>query len=322
MFRKQAGLIIVGGAIIFVVVIVILALTGTAVGNVFSQIYHACGEGCGSFNSGASNSYSPPQTGIVTTSMPAPPSQSDSGSVPVSYTQQQRVVLKNATLTLTVENTAQTVTQITQLAEGIGGWVVSSATIGGLHNGYELAQATISVRVPADKFVTVLAQIKAGAVSVDSETITGDDVTQKYVDLNSQLTNLQNTETQLQKIMSTATKVTDVLSVQSKLTDVQGQIEQIKGQLQYYNQAAAYSLIALTLIQKSPPAAPTPASFGIGDWHPGDTVHEAASTLLALVQTLITLTIWLVIVGVPFGILGLIGYGIWRRTQPKRKATG
>ncbi|MHB8625935.1 MAG: DUF4349 domain-containing protein [Aggregatilineales bacterium] len=277
----------------------------------------------------------------VPTSQVAQNATPDSGSAAVSYTQQQRVVLKNATLTLTVENPAQTVTQVTQLVEGIGGWVVSSNTVGGMQNGIQLIQGTISVRVPADKFVTVLQSIRAGAISVDAETITGDDVTQKYVDLNSQLTNLQSTEAQLQKIMSTATNVNDVLSVQAKLTDVQGQIEQIKGQLNYYSQAAAYSLIALTLNQKLPPATPTmtptitptptptdiptAVPLGIGNWHPGDTAREAISTLVGLTQSLITLAIWLLIIGLPFAIIILIGYLVWRRLQPvppKRKPSG
>src|SRR5258706_4865847 len=41
----------------------------------------------------------------------------------------QRIVLKNAALTLTVEDPARTVTQITQLAESMGGWVVASNAV-------------------------------------------------------------------------------------------------------------------------------------------------------------------------------------------------
>src|SRR5215813_5353071 len=146
------------------------------------------------------------------------------------------------------------------MAEGMGGWVVNSSTSTTVRNGRNLVQAVISVRVPSAQFATALEQIKAQAVSVDIENITGDDVTNQFVDLSSQLKNLESTQDQLQKIMSTAATVEDVLTVQDKLTEVRGQIEQIKGQLNYFSEADAFSLINLTLIQKAPPPSPTPTA--------------------------------------------------------------
>jgi hypothetical protein len=232
----------------------------------------------------------------------------------------QRIVLKNASLTLTVEDPARTVAQITQLAESMGGWVVASNAVTTQRNGNSLVQATITVRVPAERFSSTLEQFKAQAVSIDAENITGDDVTDKFVDLTSQLTNLESTAAQLQKIMATASRVEEVLAVQDKLTQVQGEIEAIKGQLKYYSDAAAYSLISLTLNQKAPPLTPTPTPtitptptpkpLGLANWDPGKTVVTAADTLVSVVQGLISSLIWLVVVigpmVVPVGLLALV----------------
>jgi len=147
---------------------------------------------CGSDRAPAATANNNPpnnNSNLITDNSGADNVSADATSEPANLNPQQRIVLKNASLTLTVQDPAQTVNQITQLAEGAGGWVVNSNTTGAEYSGNKVAQGTISVRVPADKFLTVLDQIKASAVSVDSETITGEDVTQKYVDLNGQLTN-------------------------------------------------------------------------------------------------------------------------------------
>ena len=77
-------------------------------------------------------------------------------------------------------------------------------------NGVEVPQATVAVRVPAERLDEALALIRKltndPAQDIRSENVTGDDITSDYVDLQSQLTNLQNTEIQLQRIQDFATK--------------------------------------------------------------------------------------------------------------------
>jgi hypothetical protein len=240
----------------------------------------------------------------------------------------QRIVLKNATLSITVDDPVKSVAQITQLTEGIGGWVVTSDATTNERNGQQLTFATMSIRVPADKFNSVLEQIKASAIAINAETITGDDITAEFVDLSSQLGNLQATEAQLQQIMKTATKVDDVLQVQRELTDVQGQIEQIKGRLKYFSEAAAFSLINLTLSPKEIPATatptptvtptPTPRPLGLNNWNPDSVAQSAANTLVGFGQIMISLVIWLLVFGLPVGILLAIVVFIVRRVVPIR----
>jgi hypothetical protein len=200
-------------------------------------------------------------------------------------------------------------------------------------NGHRLAQASISVRVPAEQFSSALEQIKAGASSVDSESITGDDVTEKYVDLSSQLSNLEATEAQLQKIMSTVDNVNDVLTVQQRLTDVQGQIEGIKGQLKYFSEAAAYSLIALTLTQKPLPQTPMPTAtvtptptptsthtqrpLGLANWQPGQIAQNAADAVVGAAEVAVSILIWFVIAGVPIAIPVVIVLYLYRRFRSR-----
>ena len=152
-------------------------------------------------------------------------------------TSQERIILKSATLRLVVDAADLSLASITTLATEMGGWVVSSSTtMVRTAAGQDVAQGSITIRVPADKLDAALSQIKSGAGTVESENITGQDVTQQYVDLTSRLTNLEAAETQLRAIMDDATKTEDVLNVYNQLVNTRGEIEQIRGQIQFYQE--------------------------------------------------------------------------------------
>lgn len=222
----------------------------------------------------------------------------------------QRVILKNASLTLTVETPATRITEIAAMAEAMGGWVVSSNSYTTTNSaGDETTSGTIVVRVPAERLDEALSQIKSGALKVDNENITGDDVTQQYVDLSSRLENLQASEQQLREIMDKAVRVADVLEVQRELTNVRGEIEVIQGRLNYFNEAAAFSSISVSVI----PQPPGPVEVQTIGWNPGTTAENALGALVSVLQSLLDAAITVVIVGVPLALLVSIPlWLIWR----------
>jgi hypothetical protein len=143
---------------------------------------------------------------------------------------QERIVIKNATLDIEVEDAREIGAAISGLAEAIGGWVVSSnisSYEGQIYSDY--TQGTVTIRVPADEFDMALEQIRGLGLDVRAESITGEDVTDEYVDLNSQLENLRASEDQLRQIMDRASTVNDVLTVRTELERVLGDINVIEG---------------------------------------------------------------------------------------------
>jgi hypothetical protein len=225
-----------------------------------------------------------------------------------------RIVLKNATLNLIVDDPAGALKTIGTLAEESGGWIVTSnsyQTAGS--SGSQLTYGSITIRVPADKLNDALTRIRGLAVTVTSDNVTGEDVTQKYTDLKSQLTNLEAAEEQLRKIMDSTTKPEDVLAVYRELTNVRGQIEVLKGQIKYYDEAASFSSIAINL---TPSEAAKPLS--IGGWQPGTMVKNAIETLVNAVQTLVDAVIWFAIVVLPFVIPVLVIVWLYRRRRSRR----
>ena len=236
-----------------------------------------------------------------------------------------RVVIQTGSLTLVVTDPAARVIEIRRMAEAMGGFVVSSNVYKTAYGseGLTADQASITVRVPAAQLDEALERIKQGAVEVRSENISGEDVTQQYTDLQSRLRHLEAAETQLLGIMANATKPPDILAVYNQLAQVQGEIEIVKGQIQYFSESAAFSALSVELI---PDEAAQPIETG--SWDPKGTVKNAVESLLRALQGLADLAIWIAIyllpvallaVGLPLLIIVLIVRGVRRRRMGRPK---
>jgi hypothetical protein len=231
--------------------------------------------------------------------------------------QVERLVIKNASLWLLVQDPGAASDEVARLAEGMGGFVVSTniyeSTFG--PNSIPAKQASMVIRVPAERLTEALDQIKAMAVEVTSEQVSGQDVTQDYTDLQSRLRNLQAAEQQLQTIMDGATRTEDVLAVYAELVRVRGEIEVIQGQINYYEQSAAFSQVSIELV---PDVAAQPVE--IGGWRPVGTVKEAFEMLIRSLQVLVNVVIYVGICGVPVALLfGLPGWLVVRGLRRRRQ---
>jgi hypothetical protein len=233
---------------------------------------------------------------------------------------QDRLVIRNADLTIVVADPQKKLEAISQMADSMGGFVVSSNMYQtSTPSGSTAPAAYISIRIPAEKLNTALTQIKADVVDVQNETQSGSDVTAQYVDLKSQLTNLEMAEKDLQAIMdeaknnpnsSVSSKTQDVLSVYNQIVAVRGQIEQIKGQMKYYEESAAFSLINVTII-----AEETVKPIEIGGWKPEGKVRDAIQSLIKFLQGFVNFLIYLFLLVIPiliviFGPIALVIWGI------------
>ncbi len=218
----------------------------------------------------------------------------------------QRVVIKTGGLDMTVETVSDSLSRINQLASELGGWVVNSSSMTNTDGvGTEYVTGYITIRVLAERFDEALTRIKAEAIAVDREAITGQDVTQEYVDLTSRLGNLQAAEQQLQTILESATTTDDTLKIYNELVRIRGDIETIQGRIQYYDESAAYSSITVNL----QPRALAVNAVAVGEWNPGNTVQGAWNALLNVLQFLANALIVFIILILP--LLLLIGLPLW-----------
>jgi len=251
---------------------------------------------------------------------------SNSVSAPAVAVPVERVVIQNADLSIVVSDVQGRMKNIQVMAEQMGGFVVSS----NLYQSYtsdnvQVPEAQVTIRVPVEKLEDALNQIKKDVVEVQTETRSGQDVTAEYVDLQSRLKNLEAAEAQLSDILKTTTNTEDVVSIFNQLVSYREQIEVIKGQIKYYDEAAALSGINVRIV-----AEQTVKPLVIGKWEPKGVALEAVQDLInflkGFVNFLIRFVIYilpvLILIAIPFYLvfIGLRAIFRWMRgSKPKKE---
>ncbi len=230
---------------------------------------------------------------------------------------QERMVIENADLAIVVTDPKTRMAEISKLASEMGGFVVSSNIYQSFTNmGTEVPEASIMIRVPSQRLDEALDKIKQGAVDIDYENRSGQDVTNIYVDLQSQLKAKQAAEAQLLKILEKAETADDVLAIYLQLESIQTQIEQLKGQIKYYEESAALSSISVRLIAE---AGTQPIQ--IGPWTPAGAAKDAVEDLIRFAQNFAEFLIYfvisvvpsLILIAIPLYLVFLGGRAIFRR---------
>ena len=234
----------------------------------------------------------------------------------------ERMVIHTVELRLIVKDTQVSLQTVQSLADEMGGYVAGSRT---WHTEEQLS-ASLTLRVPADQLNTALEKLRALALEVDSESITGEDVTQEYVDLEARLRNEEAYEKELLALLTETRERTsdaeDILAVYERLTEVRGRIEQIKGRMQYLENMSAMATITVELI---PSELMQPIT--VAGWHPTGTARSAIRALVNALQFFVDAVIWIVLFGLPVLITIAVPFVVlwyvirWLRRR-KRKSTG
>ena len=203
-----------------------------------------------------------------------------------------RKIIKDANLTIEVATPTEAQHQITTMAESLGGFVVTSESkVQDIGDGKQDVQVNLVVRVPATQFNTALDQIRSLGRGVIPEKITGNDVTEEFIDLEARIKTQKALESQFLEIMKQATKVGDALEVQRQIADVRTEIEKLEGRKRFLENRAGLSTITVSL--QSPTAfAVTTSSFGRG-------IREAVVDSVDVATGIVLFFIRFVIVMVP-----------------------
>ncbi|HSM23917.1 MAG TPA: DUF4349 domain-containing protein [Anaerolineaceae bacterium] len=226
----------------------------------------------------------------------------------IQVEEMQRMVIRNADLSIVVEDPIVASNSIGRMAERMGGYIVSSNSWKTRNfRDIEVPEANIQIRVPSELLNQALEEIKSLLTNRDidllSENVSGQDVTKEYTDLNSRLRNLEDAEEQLRKILDEAYKTEDVLNVFNQLTYYREQIEITKGQIKYYEESAALSSISVR-IQAQEAVNP----ITIAGWKPSVTISKALQQLVNAFQVIVDGAIYLVLLIIPIIIVILLPF--------------
>jgi hypothetical protein len=207
--------------------------------------------------------------------------QADSTLADTSAQLLSRMVIRSAQLTVEVPDIEQALAQARAIASRSGGFVSASNTHVERANDQDRMVADLTLQVRSDTTDSAISDLRAlGKVS--SENTGSQDVTDEYVDLDSNLRNLQASESAILKLMDKATQIQDVLSLQRELTNVRGQIERIQGRKTYLERRTDMATISVSLRL---PAAPSTQPLA-GGWDPVGTAQRGWQASLTLLRTI------------------------------------
>ena len=185
------------------------------------------------------------------------------------------------------------------LAGRYSGFVLSTSI-----EGKDSRSGTLVIRVPSESFEQFVNDIK-DLGEVRSESISGQDVTQEFVDLESRLRNLRAQEAVLLRLYDKARTVAATIRVQSELARVQLESEQLQGRLRYLEDQTSLATVSLSVTEKG--AAPAARGTLAKAW------DQARAGALGVVAA--------VIVGagtlLPILLLVAVGLAIFRQLRPR-----
>jgi hypothetical protein len=205
-----------------------------------------------------------------------------------------RKTIRNGTMDLIVKSPRDASDKIRQLAEQLGGFLVTSEISGG----DDASSASLTIRVPAARFEGARAEIRKLGLRVEGEKLDAQDVTRQYVDQSARLRNLRAQEMQYLGILKQAKTIKETLEVSDKLDEVRGEIEQQQAEFDALSKQV--ETVALTISLRAEAEAKV---FGL-NWRPLyqlklaarqglDSVGDYAASMASFCFYIPTVLLWL-----------------------------
>lgn len=219
----------------------------------------------------------------------------------------ERKVISTASLTIEVESVEAAINKITNITIENAGFISSSSIrdIGGNRK-----SGSLTARVPQKNFYLIIEKVSKLGTEKHRQ-VSGQDVTEEFIDLGARLDILKKQEIRLQEILKMANTVKDILEIEHELERVRGEIESLTGRLNFLNQSVEMSTISVNVLE---PAPLTGEGWGISQ-----AIRDAVGGFIESVRGIIVFTGFIIPILVYLGVLVLLVLGIKRKILPKLK---
>lgn len=279
---------------------------------------------------GADREYAPQQAkdgGIAQSAPPPPPAppsplgspSSGGGSPPSSDpvstpAPAERQIIRSGDISLRIASLDSAERAVTTIATANNGYLSTSSRERSTGNAMI---GTAQLRVPADKFQSVLGAVRRLG-EVESERISANDVTEEYVDMNARLKTQQELEARILNLLNERSgKLSDIIEIEGKLADVRREIEGIQGRLRYLQGQISYSTLTVTMVEPGTVGTSQTETF---TGRIGRAFSQGVDGLVVVLGGLITF----IIAMLPLAALVLVAYllirPLWRRRALNRAA--
>lgn len=273
-----------------------------------ASVMEAMGEGIKADGAGSVAMESAPQRGMTAPSAEAMDTQRMAEAPPVpgaEVGQATPQLVKRATLVLTLTDIDGAMAQVQTVVRQAQGDLLqledSRRPEGTAHQVY------MTLRVPQAKLDPTLAALRELG-TVQSQSLSAEDVSSQLVDLEARIKNLRQSETALQSIMERSGEISHVLEVARELGTVRDSIERLSAQQQTLQRQVAYSTIDLTLqspITAVPPLRPVSETLG-------NTWQSATQSVQAFTVGGLKIGLWFLAYSPYWVVLAALIYGGYR----------
>ena len=170
------------------------------------------------------------------------------GTSELQYTDTERNIIQMASLNIEVEHFQSSFDAVMDIVERYNGFISNSH----MHvTGTGRKEGRITIRVSTDMFLACITEIEHVG-TVKSKHISGEDVTEEYIDLNARLNNSGRQERRLREILDMANNTKEVIEVERDLWRVRGEIERLTGRMKYLENRVELATIHVSLNEPEP----------------------------------------------------------------------
>lgn len=214
--------------------------------------------GCGSVSGGSKNSmeYAPMEDAVATEEMiydtMAPmttPSENGSKEATGGIDNpvvNSRKLIKNVSMDVETEQFDTFIPSVEEQVTALGGYIESLNTRNRSYYDYDssIRSAEIVARIPKNNLDAFVSRVEE-ASNITNRTESVEDVTLRYVDLESHKKMLLAEQESLLSLLESAESIEDIIAIEGRLSEVRYQIESMESQLRTYDNLVDYSTVRL-----------------------------------------------------------------------------
>lgn len=157
-----------------------------------------------------------------------------------------RKLIKEGAMSFQCENVEKTKVEVDKICKQLGAY---SSSEGQDRYGDNLNYRH-TIRVPAERFDTLVQELEKLAIKVESKDINTRDVTEEFIDVETRLKTKKELESRYLEILKQARSVEEVLSVEREIGNVRSEIESMEGRLNYLKNRVSFSTLNVNYYQQ------------------------------------------------------------------------
>ncbi len=159
-----------------------------------------------------------------------------------------RKIIENIRLSVQTKEFDKLIDDLNSQIISLGGYIENSSVSGREIDSTRNRNADFTIRIPCQNTASFTEFVSANSVVIN-KSVSTQDVTLSYVDIESRVAALESEKAALEKLLDSASTMSDIVDIRDKLTDVIYEIESYKSKLRTYDNLVDYSTVTIHIYE-------------------------------------------------------------------------